>query len=66
MFLAIIGRDRDATRLKFWKERFELVVRNDFHFVHDWNQRFIEHALLFELQRCDHAVDQPDCHAIRE
>ena len=40
ILFSIIRRDRYSTRLKFWKERFELVVGDDFHFVHDWNQRF--------------------------
>src|SRR5262249_36850440 len=59
-------RDCHATRLKLWKERFELVVRDHFYFVHDWNQRLIAHAFVTELQRRHHPVYEPDRHAIRE
>ena len=64
MRLAVIGGDGHATRLEFWKERFELLVRDHFHFVHDWNERLVEHALLAKLQRSDHAIDQSGGHAI--
>src|SRR5437879_2681780 len=66
MLFAVIRRDRYPTRLKFWKERFELLIRDDFHFVHDRNQRFIEHALLFELQRRHHAINESDSHTVGE
>ena len=66
MRLAVVGGDRHAARLKLWKERFELVVRDYFHFVHDRNQFSVEHAFFFELQRRHHAVDQSDGHAIRQ
>ena len=56
--------DGHATRLELGKERFELFVRDYFYLVHDWNQRLIQHAFLFELQGCYHSVHQPDGHAI--
>ena len=58
MRLAVVRRDRYATRLKLRKERFELFVRDYFHFVHDWNERLVQHALFFELQRRHHPIDQ--------
>src|SRR6266576_1670995 len=41
VLFAITRCDRDATRLKLWKERLELFVRDHFDFVHDRNQRLI-------------------------
>ena len=39
---------------------------HNFHLVHDRNERLVQHALFFELQRRYHAIDQPDGHAIRQ
>src|SRR5262249_55933418 len=43
--LAVVRGDGHAARLKFREKRFELVIRNHFHFVHDRNQSFVEDAL---------------------
>src|SRR5207244_8209686 len=46
------------------KERFELLVGNHFHLVHDWNERLIQYAFFAELQRRHHAVQESGGHAI--
>ena len=64
MRFAVVGGDGHAARLKLWKERFEFLIRHDFYFVHDRNQRLIAHSFFAELQRRDHAINETDRHAI--
>jgi len=49
VWLAVIGGDSHTARLEFGKERFELFVRHHFHFVHDRDERLIQHAFFAEL-----------------